>query len=231
MPLRSPVPSRTKAFTLSTDRPKRLPTLNNSASCENLARRRVTSQPLSAACAPWNARLPSVEASTGKGTKLACDADCRVLKVDMYTNRRPRRARIDMPVTRLLRGVAFCTGLIIVAALSACAQRGDSLRLYVLDGGTLTIGDPTVFGLTREDVPDLTNMPVPAFLVVHPKGALLWDTGLGDQLIGRPASERQRRTMLQLVTTSLKGQLVAIGYPPEKITYLGLSHMHFDHVG
>jgi N-acyl homoserine lactone hydrolase len=125
----------------------------------------------------------------------------------------------------------LCAGLIIVSALSAAAQREDSVRLYVLDGGTLTIGDPTVFGLTREDVPDLTTMPVPAFLVVHPKGALLWDTGLGDQLIGRPSSETQRRTMEQVVAKALKGQLTAIGYPPEKITYLGLSHMHFDHVG
>jgi glyoxylase-like metal-dependent hydrolase (beta-lactamase superfamily II) len=136
-----------------------------------------------------------------------------------------------MRVKRVLRGAAFCAGLIIAAGVSATAQRGDCLRLYVLDGGTLTIGDPTVFGLTREDVPDLTTMPVPAFLVVHPKGALLWDTGLGDQLIGRPSSETQRRTMGQVVTKALKGQLTAIGYPPEKITYLGLSHMHFDHVG
>jgi len=37
--------------------------------------------------------------------------------------------------------------------------------------------------------------------------------------------------MRQLVTQPLKGQLAAIGYPPEKINYLGLSHMHFDHVG
>jgi glyoxylase-like metal-dependent hydrolase (beta-lactamase superfamily II) len=121
--------------------------------------------------------------------------------------------------------------LVIVSALSAAAQRQGSVRLYVLDGGTLTIGDPTVFGLTRDDVPDLTTMPVPAFLVVHPKGALLWDTGLGDQLIGRPSSETQRGTMGQVVTKALKEQLTAIGYAPEKIGYLGLSHMHFDHVG
>jgi glyoxylase-like metal-dependent hydrolase (beta-lactamase superfamily II) len=119
----------------------------------------------------------------------------------------------------------------IGTALSGDAQREASLRLYVLDGGMLTIGDPTVFGLTREDVPDLTTMPVPAFLVVHPKGALLWDTGLGDQLIGRPSSETRRGAMGQAVTKSLKEQLAAIGYAPEKINYLGLSHMHFDHVG
>ena len=131
-----------------------------------------------------------------------------------------------------LSWVAMCAGLMgAVPPHLTAAQRGDAVRLYVLDGGTLTIGDPTVFGLTRDDVPDLTTMPVPAFLVVHPKGALLWDTGLGDQLIGRSSSETQRGTMRQLVTQPLKGQLAAIGYPPEKINYLGLSHMHFDHVG
>lgn len=132
---------------------------------------------------------------------------------------------------RALRFVALCAVLAIGSALSTAAQRPDSVRLYALDGGTLTIGDPTVFGLAREDVPDLTTMPVPAYLVVHPKGALLWDTGLGDQLIGRPASETRIGTMGQVVTKPLKEQLTAIGHPPEKISYLGLSHMHFDHVG
>ena len=64
--------------------------------------------------------------------------------------------------THALRRVALCAGLMIASVFSAAAQRGDSVRMYVLDGGTLTIGDPTVFGLTREDVPDLTTMPVPA---------------------------------------------------------------------
>ena len=130
-----------------------------------------------------------------------------------------------------LCAVAVCATVMIVSTFSTAAQRADAVRLYALDGGSLTIGDPTVFGLTREDVPDLTTMPVPAFLIVHPKGALLWDTGLGDQLIGRPASETRRGTMGQSVTKPLKEQLTAIGYPPEKINYLGLSHMHFDHVG
>ena len=128
--------------------------------------------------------------------------------------------------TGVLSVVALCAGLMIVSTLATAAQRADAVRLYALDGGTLTIGDPTVFGLTREDVPDLTTMPVPAFLIVHPKGALLWDTGLGDQLIGRPASETRRGAMGQAVTKPLKEQLTAIGYPPEKIHYLGLSHLY-----
>jgi len=150
----------------------------------------------------------------------------------MLTNRRLDAARAGVRASiSVVGGIAACAALIIVAALSATAQRADSVRLYVLDGGTLTIPDPTTFGVTLEEVQGLTAMPVPAFLVVHPSGTLLWDTGLGDQLIGRPSSETQRGTMGQVVMKALKEQLTAIGHPPGKITYLGLSHMHFDHVG
>lgn len=126
---------------------------------------------------------------------------------------------------------ALCAAAISHAAAQGRSSAVRSLRLYVLDGGTLTISDPTSFGVTLEDVRGFTAMPVPAFLVAHPKGALLWDTGLGDQLVGRPSSETERGTMGQVVTTTLKGQLAEIGFAPDTITYLALSHLHFDHVG
>jgi len=119
--------------------------------------------------------------------------------------------------------------------LAAVANRqtpgsAAGVRLYVLDGGTLTVKEPTGFGLTRAEVKE-TDMVSPAFLIVHPTGSLLWDTGLGDHLIGRPASETMVGAFGQTVSSPLKGQLAAIGYAPGRITYLALSHMHFDHVG
>ena len=59
------------------------------------------------------------------------------------------------------------------------------LRLYVFDCGYLINLNPETYNLTRQDVPDPT-MSVPCFLVVHPNGALIFDTGLGDKLVGRP---------------------------------------------
>jgi glyoxylase-like metal-dependent hydrolase (beta-lactamase superfamily II) len=119
--------------------------------------------------------------------------------------------------------------------LAAVADRqapasAAGIRLYVLDGGTLTVKEPTGFGLTRAEVKE-TDMVSPAFLIVHPTGSLLWDTGLGDHLIGRPASETMVGAFGQTVSSSLKSQLAAIGYAPGRITHLALSHMHFDHVG
>src|SRR5262245_427934 len=106
------------------------------------------------------------------------------------------------------------------------------LRLYVFDCGYLINLSPETYNLTRQDVPDPT-MSVSCFLVVHPNGSLIFDTGLGDKLVGRPPylTRRGGGSMSQVVLKTLSGQLAEIGYTPDKVTYLVLSHMHFDHVG
>jgi hypothetical protein len=48
------------------------------------------------------------------------------------------------------------------------------IRLYVFDGGTLE-SDPARYELTKEDV-KVTQLSVAAYLIVHPKGLLMWDT-------------------------------------------------------
>jgi glyoxylase-like metal-dependent hydrolase (beta-lactamase superfamily II) len=100
----------------------------------------------------------------------------------------------------------------------------------VIDCGTLIFNRPEDYNLTRDEVAD-TNMPVPCFLVIHPKGILLFDTGLSDSLVGRPVYENVVFGYGQLKFNSLKGQLADIGVSPADITYLALSHSHFDHVG
>ena len=106
-----------------------------------------------------------------------------------------------------------------------------ALRLYVFDCGYLINLSPETYNLTRQDVPDPT-MSVSCFLVAHPNGALIFDTGLGDKLVGRPPYLTKRgATTSQVVLKTLSGQLAEIGYAPDRINYLVLSHMHFDHVG
>ena len=106
----------------------------------------------------------------------------------------------------------------------------SSTRLYVIDCGTLTSSRPEEFSLSREEVAD-TNMIVTCFLVIHPKGILLFDTGLSDRLVGRPLYENYLYGYGQIKFNTLKGQLADIGVAPEDITYLALSHSHFDHMG
>jgi glyoxylase-like metal-dependent hydrolase (beta-lactamase superfamily II) len=108
--------------------------------------------------------------------------------------------------------------------------RVTSPRLYVLDCGTLINNRPEEYNLTREEVAD-TNLAVTCFLVIHPKGILLFDTGLSDRLVGRPLYENYIFGYGQIKMNTLSGQLADIGVAPADVTYLALSHSHIDHIG
>src|ERR1039457_427828 len=100
--------------------------------------------------------------------------------------------------------------LILIAlpglAQNAAPKKVKSVRLYVFDCGRLKSGNPAPLlerGVTT------TDMSVEAFLIVHPRGTLLWDAGvIPDELVKPEGTVEARAT----VHTTLKGQLTAIGY-------------------
>jgi N-acyl homoserine lactone hydrolase len=106
----------------------------------------------------------------------------------------------------------------------------SSPRLYVFDCGTLINNKPEDYSLKREEVKD-TNMGVTCYLVIHPKGLLIYDTGLSDRLVGRPLYENVIDGYGQIKFNTLIGQLADIGVRPVDIDYLVLSHYHWDHIG
>ena len=68
----------------------------------------------------------------------------------------------------------------IVIALAvfviAAADPPRSLRLYVFDCGTLDVADTGRYRLKREEVA-VDKLSVGCYLVAHPRGVLMWDTG------------------------------------------------------
>jgi N-acyl homoserine lactone hydrolase len=112
----------------------------------------------------------------------------------------------------------------------------QSVRLYVFDCGTLHIADTGRFGLKSKEV-TTSDLSVPCFLIAHPKGTLIWDTGAvpdsdwkptGSAVIHHivlPDSQERDVTMVK----PLRGQLAELGYSPADINYLALSHYHYDH--
>jgi N-acyl homoserine lactone hydrolase len=142
--------------------------------------------------------------------------------------------------------VAAISGLVLAGTANATeqtalsrgrhAQAPQSLRLYVFDCGTLHIADTGRFGLRQEEVAT-SDLSVPCFLIAHPKGTLIWDTGAVPDADWKPTgtsvtyhvvlpdSQERDVTMVK----PLKVQLAEVGYSPFDITYLALSHYHYDH--
>ena len=118
----------------------------------------------------------------------------------------------------------------VSAADLAPLPKVTSPRLYVFDCGTLVYNKPEDYNLKRDEVKD-SNMGVTCYLVVHPKGLLLYDTCLNDRLVGRPIYENVLDGYGQIKFNTLSGQLADIGVAPGNIDYLVLSHYHWDHIG
>jgi N-acyl homoserine lactone hydrolase len=150
-------------------------------------------------------------------------------------------------VIRLLLAVATMAFLFVPQARVAGqptpsaqhkAQPPRSVRLYVFDCGVLHNSDMGRFNLKVEDV-TTTDMSMACFLIAHPKGNLIWDTGAVPDDSWQPTG----KMMTQHVTLpdgsardadldkSLRAQLTEIGYSPSDINYLALSHYHYDHTG
>lgn len=136
----------------------------------------------------------------------------------------------------LLTALAFVGGTLHATQKSPSAnKKPPSVRLYVFDGGTLE-SDPSRYRLTKEDV-GTTQLSVAAYLIVHPAGALMWDTGAvtdGDWTpTGSPVQQRivlpDSQERFVTLRSTLQSQLMASGFKPADVTHLALSHYHWDH--
>jgi N-acyl homoserine lactone hydrolase len=131
-----------------------------------------------------------------------------------------------------------CAGFAVMVVLAIAAggwfpsaQRPpaapSSPRLYVFDCGDIKGLDPAMFRFKKEELAE-TDLVVTCYLIVHPRGTLMWDVGVisdsAFKAAAGPVTEGR-----STVKTPLKTQLATAGYRPADITYLALSHYHSDH--
>ena len=130
--------------------------------------------------------------------------------------------------------------LVLALACGGCGRGGAGgavagPRLYVLEGGVLA-SDPARYRLTAAEV-QATPLSIGAYLVVHPRGLLLWDAGAvaDDERRSLPSGAEHRVTRAdggeRVVTLGpmLEEQMRLSGYAPDEVTHLALSHYHWDH--
>jgi glyoxylase-like metal-dependent hydrolase (beta-lactamase superfamily II) len=78
------------------------------------------------------------------------------------------------------------------------------------------------------------DIPVPAWLIRHPKQLVLFDAGLHPELARSPDTLGRLAPLFTALLEdgqSIRGRLQGVGVDPDSSLTVVLSHCHFDHVG
>ena len=103
----------------------------------------------------------------------------------------------------------------------------QGVKLYTFDCGTIEISDIGVFASDGSYDGLSDTYADGCFAIVHPKGTLLWDLGLPGGLAGADPTTNGIFTVS--LSRTLGDQLADAGI--DKIDYMAISHLHFDHTG
>jgi glyoxylase-like metal-dependent hydrolase (beta-lactamase superfamily II) len=108
-----------------------------------------------------------------------------------------------------------------------------SVALHAFTCGHVTI--PHRFLLEKAE--GWATVPVPSYLIVHPKGKVLFDSGLNVLTQTDPAAYMGGEAGLRYsrfhfhAGEEIAARLEAMGVAPDEITHLVNSHLHYDHSG
>ena len=132
---------------------------------------------------------------------------------------------------RILSGAAVVLAVACMAPWAKAASP-EGMKLYAFSSGALTIGRGVLQNFGPMDPP--IQIPVGFFVIKHPMGNVLFDTGNNDKIIKDPSYWGPNFDALKPVNTpdvAIDVQLQKIGLTPDDIKYVVVSHMHLDHGG
>jgi N-acyl homoserine lactone hydrolase len=129
----------------------------------------------------------------------------------------------------ILAGAALATAVAWTAP-AAMAASPEGMKLYVFTSGSLTLAKTIIQSGGQGTV----TIPVAFFVIQHPKGNVLFDTGNNDKIITQPdywgpfikALDPGRSPDI-----AIDAQLKKINMTPDDIKYVVLGHFHVDHAG
>lgn len=114
-------------------------------------------------------------------------------------------------------------------------MRFGSFRLHSLSDGFFGLDGGAMFGVVprplwmKTNPPDERNrikMALRPLLIVTPEARILVDTGIGNKMDAKWSDIYRIEH-----TDTLEASLGRVGYEPNDITHVVLTHLHFDHAG
>jgi len=125
-----------------------------------------------------------------------------------------------------------------LATLAACNQvappenAAPAVQLYAMDCGRIDFPNVDVFADDGSVAGQTRTLIDPCYLIRHPSGDLIWDTGFPDAIAampdGLPLPEMGASVVMR---ASLASQLAQLDLTPADIEFVSFSHMHTDHTG
>lgn len=129
----------------------------------------------------------------------------------------------------------FLIALSIAAgACGETAQQAEApqVQLYAMDCGRGAFADVGVFADDGSFDGQSRELVDPCYLIRHPNGDLIWDTGFPDA-VADMADGLELTAIGARVTMRVKlaDQLAQIGLTPADVEFVSFSHAHGDHTG
>jgi glyoxylase-like metal-dependent hydrolase (beta-lactamase superfamily II) len=118
------------------------------------------------------------------------------------------------------------------AMTTAQAESPAGMKLYAFSSGSMKLGKGFLQNLAPME-PKI-QIPIGFFVIKHPKGNVLFDTGNNDKLITDGTYWGKLASVFEAKMTpedAIDAQLAKIGLKPDDIKYVVVSHMHLDHGG
>lgn len=106
-----------------------------------------------------------------------------------------------------------------------------AVRLFVLNGGSILVNKLEVFSQDTTYTGQTKQFADAYYVISHPKGNLMWDAGLPENLVLPEPVTPGDGTFTVQRADSLVNQLKTIGFKIEDFKYFAMSHSHFDHTG
>ncbi|PZO48643.1 MAG: MBL fold hydrolase [Alphaproteobacteria bacterium] len=135
----------------------------------------------------------------------------------------------------MIKRAAFVLAL---GALAACGQSATqapapAVELYAMDCGRVAFPDVAIFADDHSVDGQARELIVPCYLIRHPDGDLIWDTGFPDAIAAMLGGRMEIPEMGAAVVmpTTLASQLAQLNLAPADIEFFSLSHSHTDHSG
>ena len=128
----------------------------------------------------------------------------------------------------MMKPILAATALALAAAAPA-TQLPAKLTLTRLDCGTIQVTALDIFSDTYLYPGQTKTLTDSCYLIRHGDKAMIWDTGLSADLVGKPAQASGPFSMS--LTQTLVAQLAKVGVKPADVDVVGISHYHDDHTG